>query len=300
MRLLNRGSKIAFVGAGTVGGSLAVSLSRCGYPLVACASRSFASAERLAGFVPDCAAFGSYQEAADRADIVFITTSDDAITTVCEAISWKQGQAALHCSGAASVDALEHAAVQGASVGGFHPLQAFSSVEAGAASIPGITFGIEAEGDLKEYLREMATAMGANPVFLRSEDKVLYHISGVLMGNLLTEYGALSAQLWEYLGMTREEGVRALAPMMTQVAVNLGTSGVPGAVSGPYVRGDTGTIRKHLDALGSRAPELMALYCELALAGLRYPLEKGALNAEQATEIAGMLKEYRRSPSADS
>ena len=145
----------------------------------------------------------------------------------------------------------------------------------------------------------MATNMGADPVFLRSEDKVLYHVSGVLMGNLLTEYGALSAQLWEHLGMTREEGVRALAPMMKQVAVNLGVSGVPGAVSGPFVRGDTGTIRKHLDALGSRAPELIALYCELALAGLRYPIEKGALDADQAAEIAVMLEEYKKGPSAD-
>ena len=287
---LNRSSKIAFVGAGTVAGSVAVSLSRRGYPVVASASRTFASAERLAGLIPGCSAYDSYQEAADRADVVFVTTSDDAIATVCEAISWKRGQAALHCSGVASMDVLEHAAAQGALPGGFHPLQAFSSVEGGVASIPGITFGIEAEGDLKEYLRKMALDLGANPVFLRPHDKVLYHISGVLMGNLLTEYAALSAQLWERLGMTREEGVSALLPMMKQVAVNLGTLGVPGAVSGPYVRGDLGTIRKHLEALRARAPELMPLYRELALAGLRYPVEKRALSAEQAAEIAGILE----------
>ncbi len=293
MNRINRGSKIAFVGAGTVAGSLAVSLSRCGYPVVASASRTFASAERLAELIEECNAYDSYQDAAERADVVFLTTSDDAIATVCEAINWKPGQAALHCSGAASLDALEHAAAQGASLGGFHPLQAFSSVEGGVASIPGITFGIEAKGDLKEYLRQMALDLGANPVFLRSEDKVLYHVSGVLMGNLLTEYAALSAQIWEHLGMTREEGVRALVPMMKQVAVNLEVSGVLGAVSGPYVRGDLGTIHKHLEALRGRAPELMPLYRELALAGLRYPVEKGALNASQVAEITALLETYR-------
>ncbi len=80
--------------------------------------------------------------------------------------------------------------------------------------------------------------------------------------------------------------------MMRQVAVNLDTSGVPGAVAGPYVRGDVGTIRKHLEALSERVPELMPLYRELALAGLRYPVEKGALGCERAAEIKSLLEGF--------
>ena len=292
MRSLDRSSKIAFVGAGTVGGSLAVSLSRGGYPVVAVASRTLSSAEGLAARVPDCTVYESYQEAADVADVVFLTTSDDAISSVCSAVDWRQGQAAVHCSGAASLALLEHAAAQRALPGAFHPLQAFSSVEAGVESIPGITFGIEGESALRGYLSQMALDIGGNPVFLRPEDKVLYHLSGVMMGNLLTEYAALAAQLWDHLGMSREEGIRALLPMMRQVAVNLDTSGVPGAVAGPYVRGDVGTIRKHLEALSERVPELMPLYRELALAGIRYPVEKGALSCERAAEIKSLLEGF--------
>ena len=292
MSSLDRSSKIAFIGAGTVGGSLAVSLSRGGYQVVAVASRTFSSAGGLAGRVPGCTAYGSYQEAADVADVVFITTSDDAISSVCSAVEWRPGQAAIHCSGAASLELLEHAAAQRALPGAFHPLQAFSSVEVGVESIPGITFGIEGEGALRGYLRQMALDIGGNPVFLRPEDKVLYHLSGVMMGNLLTEYAALAAQLWDHLGMSREEGIRALLPMMRQVAVNLGKSGVPGAVAGPYVRGDVGTIRKHLEALSERVPELMPVYRELALAGLRYPVEKGALSPERAAEIKSLLERF--------
>jgi predicted short-subunit dehydrogenase-like oxidoreductase (DUF2520 family) len=296
MSSLDRSSKIAFVGAGTVGGSLAVALSRGGYRVVGVASRTFSSAEGLAGRVPGCTAYESYQEAADVADVVFLTTSDDAISSVCSAVDWRPGQAVVHCSGAASLALLEHAAARGALPGAFHPLQAFSSVEGGVESIPGITFGIEGEGALRGYLRQMALDIGGNPVFLRPEDKVLYHLSGVMMGNLLTEYVALSAQLWDHLGMSREEGIRALLPMMRQVAVNLDTSGVPGAVAGPYVRGDVGTIRKHLEALSERVPELMPLYRELALAGLRYPVEKEALSRERADEIKSLLEGFGSAP----
>ena len=139
----------------------------------------------------------------------------------------------------------------------------------------------------------MASAMGGNPITLRSEDKPLYHLSVVMLGNLLLALAAVSAQLWEHLGMERADGVRALAPMMRQGSVNLQTSGVPGAVAGPYVRGDIGTVRKHLETLESRAPEVLPLYCELALAGIPFALEKGNLKPERAEEIRKLVEEYR-------
>ncbi len=41
-------AKLGFIGAGTVGTALAVRLNSAAYPVVAVASRSFSSAERLA------------------------------------------------------------------------------------------------------------------------------------------------------------------------------------------------------------------------------------------------------------
>ena len=72
-------SKIACVGSGAVGKTIAVALSRQGYPVVASASRTFASAQDLAGRIDGCEAYESIQEAADRADFVFITTFDGVI-----------------------------------------------------------------------------------------------------------------------------------------------------------------------------------------------------------------------------
>ena len=146
---------------------------------------------------------------------------------------------------------------------------------------------------MRAYLEKLALGIGGNPIFLKSEDKPLYHLSGVMLGGLLSTLAAVSAQLWEHLGMARADGVRALAPMMGQVSVNLQTLGVPGAVAGPYVRGDVGTIRKHLETLESRAPEVLPLYCELALAGLPFALEKANLKPERAEEIRKLVEEYR-------
>ena len=293
----DKATQIGFIGAGNVGGSLAVAMSNAGYPVTAVGSRAFASAQTFAGRISDCTAYENIQEVADRADFVFISTSDDAIKTVCDQVSWREGQGVAHCSGAASGDQLQSAVDQGAAAGAFHPLQAFNSVENGVKAIPGVTFGIEGNDAIQSYLRGIASDIKGIPISLRPQDKVLYHVSGVLMGNLLAVLASVAASMWEKFDHTRDEGVRALSPMMPAVSSNLDSVGVPQAVAGPYVRGDIGTVRKHLEAVSSSAPEYLALYIELALVGLPFAVEKGALAPERSQEIKELLESYRSTDS---
>ena len=136
--------RIGFIGAGTVGTALAVRLSGKGYPVVAVSSRTRASAQRLADAVPGCRVYNSAQGVVDNAQVIFITTPDDAIAGVASGLEWHRGQSVLHCSGADSSRTLEPAEGFGACVGGFHPLQTFASVEHAIENIPGSTFAIEA------------------------------------------------------------------------------------------------------------------------------------------------------------
>ena len=212
MTTFDKSTTIGFIGAGSVGGSLAVALHNAGYPVVAVGSRTFASAERFASRIPGCAPYRSLQRLVDSVGFVFITTSDDAIGAVCDSLRWREGQGVAHCSGAASLEPLQSAVEGGAASGAFHPLQAFSSVEEGVQNIPGATFGIEAGPDLRDYLERMALDIGGNPIFLRPEDKVLYHISGVLMGNLLSVLASVAASVWPKFDHDRDEGIHALTP----------------------------------------------------------------------------------------
>lgn len=288
MITLDRSAKIGFIGAGKVGGSLAGAMAAAGYNITAVASRSPASAQRFAASIDGCVPYARPQDAADAADMLFITAPDDAIAPVANAVEWRAGQGVAHCSGAASIDVFAKPARQGAVPGALHPLQAFSSVENGVRSIPGITFGIEGGDAMREYLAAIARDVGGNAVFLSAQDKALYHISGVLMGNLLTCLVGISAEVWERIGYTRADGVNALAPMMRAVARNIETAGIPAAVAGPFPRGDAGTVRKHIDALASRHPALLPLYRELALAGLPLAVEQG-LTPEKAAEMRRIL-----------
>jgi predicted short-subunit dehydrogenase-like oxidoreductase (DUF2520 family) len=234
----------------------------------------------------------SPQAVVDDCDLVVVSTSDDAIRQVASGVTWRTGQSVIHCSGATSLDVFDHAAAQGAHPGAFHPIQAFSSVENGVKSIPGTTFGIEGDDAMRESLRQLALDIGGVPIFVDARDKALYHLSAVMLGNLLTCLAGAAAQLWEQMGYTRADGVKALVPMIRGVAFNLDQSGVPAAVAGPYVRGDFGTIRKHLETLRESAPEVLPLYRELARTAVPFAVEKGAYGEPTAQEIYRLIDQF--------
>ena len=272
-----------------VGKSLAVALSQRGYAVVATASRTPSSARDLAELVPGCVAYPTAGEAAEASDVVLITTSDDAIEPVASSIPWHPGQGVVHSSGVASLDVLESAQRLGALPGAFHPLQTFSSVGDAVRSLPGSTFAIEGGTEMQAFLKDMALALGGNPIVLKPEDKPLYHATVVMMGGLLTGMVGAVAELWRHFGIGRADAVKALAPIIQGNAATLEAVGIPGAVAGPYARGDIGTVRKHLDALGALAPEMLPTYCQMALAGLPYAVQKGNVPEERAAAIRELL-----------
>ncbi|MDY7019010.1 MAG: NAD(P)-binding domain-containing protein, partial [Chloroflexota bacterium] len=164
-------TKIGFIGAGTTGTALAVRLSQKGSPVVAVSSRSLSSAQRLSELVSGCRAYPTAQGVVDAADLVFITTPDDAIVKVANEVQWHDGQGVLHCSGAHSVDILETAKQFGASVGSFHPLQTFAGVSQAIENLPGSTFALEAEEPLLSKLKDLASVLNGDWVELGPGDK---------------------------------------------------------------------------------------------------------------------------------
>ena len=285
--------RIGFIGAGIVGISLALALRKSDYNVRSIFSRRKKSSETFARLISGCHVVESYDEVSAKSDIVFITTSDDSIQAVASKTNWRSKQLVVHCSGASTLDVLEEARIQGAYVGSLHPLQAFASFEDGVLSIPGTTFAIEGKEFARSFLESLALDIGGEVIYLNSEDKVLYHLTGVMMGGMLSTLAASVSDLWRLFGYDREKGVNALSKMIHQVGINLRQLGIPDAVAGPYSRGDIGTIEKHLSGLLDKAPELLPVYCEMALIGLPYAFEKGNLSEEKLQEIRGLVLSFK-------
>jgi predicted short-subunit dehydrogenase-like oxidoreductase (DUF2520 family) len=283
--------KLGFIGAGTVGTALAIKLSGRGYPIVAVSSRSLASARNLAKAIDGCSPASNNQDVADAAELVFITTPDDAIAPVASQVKWHQGQSAVHCSGANSAEILGPAKRLEAHVGVLHPLQTFASPEQAIETMPGSTFSLEAKEPLLKILKGMIAALECNWIELKAEDKVIYHASSVIAANYLVALVNSGADLWQTFGIPREQAAKALLPLIKGVINGIETVGIPGCLTGPISRGDVGTIKKHLEALEKVAPSLLATYKELGVKTIPIALAKGKINQKQAEELEALLKQ---------
>lgn len=281
--------KIGFIGAGTVGTALAFRLKARGYPVAAVFSRTPASSRRFASMIDGSRICSSPQEVADKSDLVFITTPDDAIGQVASSLKWRKGQGVVHCSGADSIDILEPAALSGALAGAFHPLQTFASISYAIENIPGSTFAIEGSGEILNKLQEMAASLGGNWILLKASDKVLYHASAVIACNYFVTLVKLSTDLWQDFGFTSNAAVKALTPLLKGALNNLNNAGLPNALTGPISRGDMGTIRKHLSALEKRAPSLLSTYKEMGLQTIPIALAKGRIDRQKAENLRELL-----------
>ncbi len=281
---------LGFIGAGTVGTALAFLLSGKGYRVTSVSSRSPASAENLAKAVDGCRPFSSNQDVVDTAELVFITTSDDAIAKVASQVQWHAGQSVVHCSGADSTDILEPAEKAGAWVGVFHPLQSYAGVAQAIENTPGSTFALEAGEPLLTTLKDMAAAIGGHWVELKASDMAAYHTAAVIAGNYLTTLVKAATDLWQTFSIPPEQATRALLPLLRGTLHNIDTMGIPQSLTGPIARGDTGTIKKHIDTLQRLTPHLLAAYKELGIQTIPIALAKGKINEHQAREIEAILK----------
>ena len=196
----------------------------------------------------------------------------------------------VHCSGADSTDILQPARKLGAHVGVFHPLQTFASTKQATENIPGSTFALEAETSLLDILKDMATDLGGHWIELKASDKVIYHAAAVIACNYLVTLVKLATDLWQTFAIPPQQATRALLPLLRGTINNIDTVCIPQCLTGPIARGDSGTIKKHLDALREKAPGLLCTYRELGLQTIPIALAKGRINKQQAQELQTILR----------
>lgn len=288
---MNTRPAIAFLGAGRVARTLAQALAKAGWPVVAAASRSLASAQALAREVPGCVACDGMAQAAERAELAFLTVPDDDLAQVAQAIPWRSGQAVVHCGGATEVSVLAPAQQCGALVGGFHPLQLFADPAVALRHMQGCTVTIEAPPELEAVLRAVADAVGYRAITLPPGGRGLYHAGSCFAAGFLLSLLREACDLWNACGIGDEDALAALLPLAQGALATAQEKGLAGAQAGPFSRGDSGVVRKHLHEVAALGEEHLALYRAIAPQQLRLARERGRLDAATLAALAAALRE---------
>ena len=206
----------------------------------------------------------------DGAARVLIATPDAAIEEVCTAIapSLAPACAVIHFSGATSVHALDAAPGPTACV---HPLQTVWP-DRGPDQLEGAFAAVTGDQEAGDRL---AIELGMTPFPLADEAKPLYHAASAIASNYLVTLTHVAAGLLTDAGIDRELAFRALRPLQARTV-----EVAAGPPTGPIARGDAGTVRAHLTAIGS---DLDSLYRALGRATL--PLVEPAA----ADRVRGLL-----------
>lgn len=289
---------VAIIGAGRVGCSVGFLLKRAGYRITGVAARTEQSASAAAAFIGEGQATSDVVRAAAHSDIVFITTPDGAIQQVCATMaaagSFDPGCLVIHMSGAHSLGLLKAARDRNALCAVLHPLQSLASREQGVRTLPGSYFRVEADPGALETARSIVKDLSGTELSLRNwqsdkESAALYHAGAVAVSNYFVALIQYGLKFYEALGADKKEALKAVLPLIRGTLQNIEVLGIPDALTGPIMRGDTDTVREHLEAMQKRAPELISLYRSLGRQTVEVARDKSSIDQVKAAELLKLL-----------
>ena len=243
--------KTGFIGAGKVGCSLGRYFVLNGLSVSGFFDVDEESARTAAEFV-GTDFVTELEELVRNSDALFLTVPDGLISTVWNQIKDMpvEGRFICHCSGALSAeDAFPGIKDRGAFGYSVHPLFAVSDKFHSYEELPHAFFTIEGDEEHLNDITALFQSFG-NPVRnIKSKDKVKYHCAAAICSNQVIALIQESLDLLSECGFDEESALSALAPIITGNVAHIVKDGTAGSLTGPVERGDTDTVKKHLNCL---------------------------------------------------
>ncbi len=176
-----------------------------------------------------------------EANVVIIAVKDDAIAAVSKYLRNKKGLI-VHTSGSVSVDVLP----AHNRCGVFYPLQSFSKDR--KVDMKSVPFCLEANADADlDLLKKLAHKISDKVYEVSSEQRKVLHLAAVFVNNFTNHLYQIGKEICDEKGLPFE----ILQPLIRETAGKIEQLTPYDAQTGPARRGDSETIKKHLEQLKS-------------------------------------------------
>jgi predicted short-subunit dehydrogenase-like oxidoreductase (DUF2520 family) len=256
--------RIAIVGPGRVGTLLAVSASRAGHRVVAVAGGSPAARDRLVGRVAGARPSAAPADAVTAADLVLLATPDDqleaVVTDLASADVLRDHHHVVHLAGSRGLGPLHRAGLAGARLAACHPAMTVPTGADDPELLVGVAWAVTAAAVDRGWAHGLVRDLGGDPHDVPDAARGLYH-AGLAIGS--NAVGAAVVVARQLLLAARVDDPAAFLGPLIERSVGNALAGGAGALTGPVVRGDTGTVAHHLEVLAADVPELAAAYRDL-------------------------------------
>ena len=253
---------VGFIGAGKVACSMGKYLSEHRLTVTGYYDENPASADEAATFTGS-RMFHDEEELVAASDCIFIATPDDVIITVWNKIKSMdiRGKIIGIFSGSLSSELFSGIETTGASGISIHPMYAFSDRFSDYRQLHTARLTMEGASDAVEFFRELFERLGHTVSVIDSGAKMRYHAAASVASNLMVGLYEMSLSMLTDCGFSEEEAGVFLSPLIEKNVSAMLEKGPQIALTGPVERGDTETVRHHLEVL---TPEERAVYLPLA------------------------------------
>jgi len=280
-RPITTDSAVGIIGPGRAGVGLALALARAGYlvRLYGRRKRAIPDPLELTVGAADAAPPPAWLA---QAGVVILAVRDDAIRPLAEALARggvRPEHVVLHLSGAQGQEALAPLVPSRAALGSLHPLQTISDPERAPERLKGAWAAVEGMPRALDAAERIARALGMRPFRLTGKAKAIYHAGAVFASNYFVVVEAVAQRLLRHAGLSDAEAWQALRPLVEGTLENLLHQQPTDALTGPVVRGDDATIRRHLESL---TKDDALLYRALGRVALELAEKRGMAEATAA------------------
>lgn len=143
---------------------------------------------------------------------------------------------------------------------------AFSNKNIEFNKLENMYFSLEGDFELKSseelnILKLIKTL--ENKYFIRNiEDSSAYHLANVMVSNLVLSLLSIGTSYLCDIGLSEQDAIKALYPLIHGNIQSIYNNGFTNSLTGPILRGDVSTVKKHLQALKD---EHIGIYKDLSM-----------------------------------
>ena len=287
--------QIAIIGFGKLGSHLYYALKRTGKYNVKPVIKHSSSKIRAEDF--------------KNCNAIFICTEDSAIPTAVSIILKNhivlKDKFVFHTSGTYSSELLLPLQKSSAKIGSFHPVQTFESIASGySGRLKGIYVVIEGSRPSISEGQKIVKALGAKPIELSRENKILHHVCCVFASNYLVAHASQIDKISKFISKPAGSKKRLkngfynlnyfgiYKPLIEQTLSNISNKGIANSLTGPIERNDIKTIELHLETLAKELSEVLPFYVLLGVEAIDLAVRKKSLNIQDANKLMELMNRY--------
>jgi len=147
-----------------------------------------------------------------------------------------------------------------------------------------IPYALEGNKRAIGFGEELMQEIGAPYIIIPSAKKALYHLACLFFSNFLWADIQVGFRLIK--GLIKEKEILFLLSL--SALTNAFIYPARSSVTGPIVRGDKETIKRHLEVLKTHFPQYLPIYKNLSQ--VIFATIRGTLPSEEAKEIESLLR----------